>query len=308
MKSIINDYIKKKILNKNYSQNITLLSKKNIFVFPNFKGFQISFLVFFCFTASIFYQINFGLLLSIIIFIIFFISIMISFQNLNNLSINSYNHIMPANKESKIYLNIKNYSGNDKLNINLKIDDLDITTLKSIKTSLKSSISYIYPKRGTYSLPAINIFSQFPFGIVKSSSYFRLDNKAIVYPNPEIPSKKILNLHKLDNLDNPNYEFDNIGEYEIGESQSRISWKQSISKDKLLSKKFINESKISNILIDIDKIEAVSFEKKLSYASYLILKSYEEKIDFSLKHQKFILPFSSSEENRNKALTYLANV
>ena len=46
MKSIINDYIKKKILNKNYSQNITLLNKKNIFVFPNFKGFQIGFLVF----------------------------------------------------------------------------------------------------------------------------------------------------------------------------------------------------------------------------------------------------------------------
>ena len=228
MKSIINDYIKKKILNKNYSQNITLLSKKNIFVFPNFKGFQISFLVFFCFTASIFYQINFGLLLSIIIFIIFFISIIISFQNLNNLSINSYNHFIPANKESKIYLNIKNYSNNDKLNINIKIDDGPITNVKSIKTNMRSNIDYIYPKRGTFKLPVINIFSQFPFGIIKSSSYLRLNNKAIVYPTPVTPTKKILNLHNLDNLDNSNYEFDNIDEYEDGESQSRIAWKQSI--------------------------------------------------------------------------------
>ena len=308
MKSIINDYIKKKILNKNYSQNITLLSKKNIFVFPNFKGFQISFLVFFCFTASIFYQINFGLLLSIIIFIIFFISIIISFQNLNNLSINSYNHFIPANKESKISLNIKNYSNNDKLNINIKIDDGPITNVKSIKTNMRSNIDYIHPKRGTFKLPVINIFSQFPFGIIKSSSYLRLNNKAIVYPTPVTPTKKILNLHNLDNLDNSNYEFDNIDEYEDGESQSRIAWKQSISKDKLLSKKFINEGVIKNILIDIDKIEAASFEKRLSYASYLVLRSYKEKIDFSLKHKNFILPFSSSKENKNKALTYLANV
>lgn len=304
----INDFIKRKILAKNYKQKITILNKKNIFVFPNFKGFQIGFLVLFCFTASIFYQINFSLLLSIVIFIIFFISIIISFQNLNNLSINSYNHFMAASKEGKIHLNIKNYSTNDKLNINLKIDDLTITNYKSIRTSIKSSISYTYPKRGTYGLPTINIFSQFPFGIVKSSSYLKLDYKAIIYPNPELPSKKILNLHSLDNLNNSNYEFDNIDDYEHGESQSRIAWKQSMAKDKLLSKKFINESKVSNILIDIDKIEAISFEKRLSYAAYLVLKSYKEKIDFSLKHKNFILPFLSSMENKNKALTYLANV
>ena len=81
-----------------------------------------------------------------------------------------------------------------------------------------------------------------------------------------------------------------------------------MSKDKLLSKKFINEGTIKNILIDIDKIEAASFEKRLSYAAYLVLRSYKEKIDFSLKHKNFILPFSSSIENKNKALTYLANV
>ena len=104
----INDFIKNKILAKNYKQNITILNRKNIFVFPNFRGFQIGFLVLFCFAASIFYQINFSLLLSIIIFIIFFLSIIVSFQNLNNLSINSYNQFLPANKESKIHLNIKN--------------------------------------------------------------------------------------------------------------------------------------------------------------------------------------------------------
>ena len=304
----INDFIKRKILAKNFKQNIDILNKKNIFVFPNFKGFQIGFLVFFCFTASIFYQINFSLLLSIIIFIIFFISIILSFQNLNKLSINSYDHLIAANQDNKIDIYIKNNSDNDKLNINLKSDGSSITTLKTVKKTLKTSINYTYKKRGTFDLPTLNIFSLFPFGIVKSSSYLKLNNKATVYPKPELPTKKILDLHNLDNLNNLSYEFDNIGEYELGENQSRIAWKQSISKDKLLSKKFINENKISYILIDIDKIDAITFEKKLSYAAYLVLKLYKEKIAFSLKHKKFKLPFSSTRQNKNKALTYLANV
>ena len=304
----INDFIKRKILAKNHRQNIDTLNKKNIFVFPNFRGFQVGFLVLFCFTTSIFYQINFSLLLSIIIFIIFFISIIISFQNLNKLSINSYDHLVPANKVSKIYLNVKNHSNTDKLNINLKIDETSVTKLKAIKKTLKININHTYTKRGTFELPTLNIFSQFPFGIVKSSSYLNLNNKVIVYPKPEIKKKKILNLYNLDDLNNSNYEFDNIGEYEEGESQSRVAWKQSISTDKLLSKKFINENKITNILIDLDKIDAATFEKKLSYATYLILKSYKEKIDFSLKHKKFKLPSSCTIQNKNKALTYLANV
>ena len=305
---IINGFIKKKILAKNHKQNITTINKKNIFVFPNFKGFQIGFLVLFCFTASIFYQINFSLLLSIIIFIIFFISIIISFQNLNKLSISSYDHFIAAEKNSKIYLYIKNNSDNDKLNINLKVNETSITNLKIIKKTLKTSIDHTYKERGTFDLPTLNIFSKFPFGIVKSSSYLNLNNKAIVYPKPDLPTKKVLNLHNLDNLNNSNYEFDNIGEYKEGENQSRIAWKHSILKNKLLSKKFINENKINNILIDIDKIEAVTFEKKLSFATYLVLKSYKENIAFSLKHKEFRLPFSSTVQNKNKALTYLANV
>ena len=305
---IINNFIKKKILAKNYEQNIDTLNKKNIFVFPNFRGFQVGFLVFFCFTASIFYQINFSLLLSIIIFIIFFISIILSFQNLNKLTISSHDHLIAVNEDSKLYIFIKNNSENDKLNINLKIDETSVKTLKTIKKTLKTNINHTYKKRGTFAFPTLSIFSQFPFGIVRSSSYLNLNNKAIVHPKPELPPKKILNLHNLDNLNNSNYEFDNISEYEAGENQSRIAWKQSISKNKLLSKKFINENKVSNILIDIDKIDAVTFEKKLSYATYLILKSYKEKISFSLKHKKFKLPFSSTIQNKIRALTYLANV
>ena len=69
----------------------------------------------------------------------------------------------------------------------------------------------------------------------------------------------------------------------MGENQSRIAWKQSITKNKLLSKKFTSEEKLSNVLIDIEKLEANSFESKLSYASYLVINLFEKNTIFSKK-------------------------
>ena len=65
---------------------------------------------------------------------------------------------------------------------------------------------------------------------------------------------------------------------------------------------------MSNVLIDLEKIEASTFENKLSYASYLIINLYRKKIPFSLRYKKFSTPFSCELENRNNALIYLSNV
>ena len=71
-----------KFIKKKSEKNKNLINKNNLYIFPNQKGFQVGALVFFCFAVAIFYQNNFALLLSIILFFIFFISILISYQNL----------------------------------------------------------------------------------------------------------------------------------------------------------------------------------------------------------------------------------
>ena len=68
----ISKYIQNRIIKKNQNEQLKIINKKNTLVYPNFNGFQLGFLIFFCFTASIFYQINFALLISIIIFFIYF--------------------------------------------------------------------------------------------------------------------------------------------------------------------------------------------------------------------------------------------
>ena len=308
MQLVFTDYIQNRILKKNKQKKIKLLNKKNILVYPNFKGFQLGFLVFFCFACSIFYQINFGLLLSIIMFFIFFLSIILSFQNLNKLQLSARTQLVESSKKTVVKIELKNHTKNNKININLKNNNLDEINIENIENYKKIDLPIFFKDRGTFKLPSINIYSVFPFGIIKSSSFWESDKEIYVYPKPIKPNYNVLVDHNLNSNDINNYEFDNIDDYKIGENKSRIAWKQSLTKNKLLSKKFTSEDKASSVIIDLEKISADTFEKKLSYASYLILNLYLKKIPFSLRHKKFSQTFSTELNHKNKALIYLSNV
>ena len=202
-------------------------------------------------------------------------------------------NLIEAGTEEKIKIQLKNLSNTKKLNINLKEKSGNPINIKTIENSQIIDFPVFFKERGNFFLPIINIFSDFPFGIIRCSSYWKFNNK-VVYPKPIKPKNEILYQFKLDNDQSNNYEFDNIDDYKIGENQSRIAWKQSITKNKLLSKKFISEEQLSNVLIDLEKIEASTFENKLSYASYLIINLYRKKIPFSLRYKKFSMPFHVS--------------
>ena len=64
------NFLEKNILKKSL-KNKNKININNLYIFPNLKGFQIGVLIFFCFCVSIFYQNNFALLLSIILFLFF---------------------------------------------------------------------------------------------------------------------------------------------------------------------------------------------------------------------------------------------
>ena len=113
--NFLEKFIKKKSIN-----NKNKINKKNLFIFPNLRGFQIGVLIFFCFAVAIFYQNNFALLISIILFIIFFISILISYQNLNNLEFEIVDRILPSNRYVKLNYVLKDETKRDRLNINFE--------------------------------------------------------------------------------------------------------------------------------------------------------------------------------------------
>jgi len=284
------------------------LNKKNIYIFPNSNGFKLGAFIFFSFTASIFYQNNVGLLISIILFFVYFLSIIISYQNLNNIKIDPLTTLVPQNQN--VYLDYLIHSLNDRERLNLNISNNE-SNIKNVDLTNQKKIAFknIFLKRGVYEIPILKLESFFPFGIIKTFGLVIFDQKLHIYPEPIKPPQDLIkNLMIVNNLDENDYEFDRIEEASPGESLSRISWRHYSIKNKLFSKKFINSENNKEILIDIDLLNKKNLEKALSNAVYLIEYYYNKKISFALKYKEFTSKYSNTLTHKNDLLKFTANV
>ena len=296
----------KNYINKKSKENKNKINRRNLYIFPNFKGFQIASLIFFCFAVSIFYQNNFGLLLSIILFFIYFISIIISYQNLLNINLNVVDKLLPAQQNVKINYLIKCKEKRERLNINFDIGKTSINSDINIQRKIK--LNFVFDKRGIQEVPNLNVRSEFPFGIINTFSKIFFKEKITIYPKPIKPSDDLLESLFDDKLNEGfDYDFDRIEEAKDISNLSKVSWKHFSIKKKYYVKKFKFSNNANYIVIDLEKIKAESYEKKLSYASYLIEYFYKLKKPFSLKNNDYKSITSCSYEHRNNQLIYLAN-
>ena len=296
----------KNYINKKSKENKNKINRRNLYIFPNFKGFQIASLIFFCFAVSIFYQNNFGLLLSIILFFIYFISIIISYQNLLNINLNVVDKLLPAQQKVKINYLIKCKEKRERLNINFDIGKTSINSDINIQRKIK--LNFVFDKRGIQEVPNLNVRSEFPFGIINTFSKILFKEKITIYPKPIKPSDDLLESLFDDKLNEGfDYDFDRIEEAKDISNLSKVSWKHFSIKKKYYVKKFKFSNNANYIVIDLEKIKAESYEKKLSYASYLIEYFYKLKKPFSLKNNDYKSITSCSYEHRNNQLIYLAN-
>lgn len=296
----------KNYINKKSRENKNKINRRNLYIFPNFKGFQIASLIFFCFAVSIFYQNNFGLLLSIILFFIYFISIIISYQNLLNINLNVVDKLLPAQQKVKINYLIKCKEKRERLNINFDIGKTSINSDINIQKKIK--LNFVFDKRGIQEVPNLNVRSVFPFGIINTFSRIFFKEKIIIYPKPIKPGDDLLESLFDDKLNEGfDYDFDRIEEAKDISNLSKVSWKHFSIKKKYYVKKFKFSNNANYIVIDLEKIKAESYEKKLSYASYLIEYFYKLKKPFSLKNNDYKSITSCSYEHRNNQLIYLAN-
>ena len=301
-RQFIKDHLEKKSESqKNY------LTKKNLYIFPNFNGFKLGVFILFSFTSSIFYQNNVGLLISIILFIIYFISIIISYQNLNNLKIVPLSFLVP--QKTKLYLSFlfQILNKQEKLNLNISLnkkrENINLTN------NQKLNFGHTFTKRGTQNIPQIHLESVFPFGIIKAFGIVRFKEKLHVYPEPIRPPSFVMSQLRYKDLLNENdYEFDTIVEGKPGENMSRVSWRHYSTMNKLLIKKFTSVKNNNKIVIDIEKLNSSNFELSLSYTVYLIEYFYNQKINFAIKYKNYFSNYSYSLQHKKELLKFIANV
>jgi uncharacterized protein (DUF58 family) len=249
-----------------------------------------------------------GLLISIILFFVYFLSIIISYQNLNNIKIDPLTTLVPQNKNVYLDYLIHSLNNRERLNLNISNNENNIKNVDLLDQK-KITFKNLFLKRGVYEVPILKLESFFPFGIIKTYGLVKFEQKLHIYPEPIRPSQDLIkNLLIINKLDENDYEFDRIEEAKQGESLSRVSWRHYSIKNKLFTKKFTNSENNKEILIDIDLLNKKNLEKALSNAVYLIEYYFNKKINFALKYKQFTSKYSNSLTHKNDLLKFTANV
>ena len=294
------------------SEFIQSLQQKNrgkIIIYPNWNGVGLGFFVILCFLIAVFYENNFGLLLSIIIFFIFFISIFVSNQNLSHLSINAPdNYFIEATKDEGLDIQIINHVNEKKLNIDLNFKKINIKELNFKKKLNLIRLKYNHQERGTISIDKIILKSIYPFGVIRTKRYFSLKSKIVVFPKKIKPNIDLLNEFKINLKGHANEEFEGIEDYKNGDNFSKIAWKKSIIKNKKYIKKFEEPKKENNLILKLDNYKELPFEELLGYVSYIVDYYYKNKIELTIKHRDNIFYLNQSQNSLQQILKYLANV
>ena len=292
-----------------FIQNLKEKNKGKIFIYPNLNGLGLGFFLILCFLIAVFYENNFGLLLSIIIFFVFFISIFVSHQNINHLTLSTPDkYFIEATKDEGVDIQIINEINEKKINLDLVYKDFTLTNINFVKKSHILRLREQYFERGSYPISRIILKSIYPFGIIRTKRYFDSKSKIVVFPKKVQPNHNLLNEFNINLRGHVNDEFEGIEDYKNGDSFSKIAWKKSIVKNKKYIKKFEEPKKENKLILNLDNYPEIPFEDLLSYATFIIDYYYKNKIELTLKHRESLFYLNQNTNSLNQILSYLADV
>ena len=305
----IDYYFFKYIRSRISKSSKSTIDRRKIFIMPTRQGFILFLFLLASLIACVLYQINLGLIIVIIASFVFFLTIIITHQNILGLEFKSLYQLIDTDGTQKLKLLSHN---NDEQRINLDITDEHhrfVLNQVNFKTGDNEHLLiYRQHPRGVFQYPLIKIKTIFPFGIIQSWAWIQLEGKYIVYPTPEKPSYDLnLLIQKAIQKNQDSFEhFTGLKNYAEGMSESRIAWKVSQAKDQWLVKQFEADIVNEDILINFDLIPTMKFEKKLRHLSYIFKYCYNHKYNFGFKYKNFQSKLDRSYEHYQYLLKKLA--
>lgn len=282
------------------------LTNRNIFIMPTRFGFAYLFFDFIVFLLGTNYQNNIILLFSYFLASLFITVMLHSFYNFSQLSISS-NASQTGFANQIINFPISITGNKTHYDINFQFSDA-LYNLPPVKLTECNSetITILLPlhakKRGVYKLSRVKVFSEYSLGLFITWSLLDFSHQAIVFPQPKkfTTNKKLLCEDDNNANDDSLYSYDIEGSddyfelknYVLGESPSRIAWKQFARGQGKLSKSYQTQQGSLHWL-KLSEMPSNDIELKLQFLCFLIIEFTRNKQSFGLSLD---LPYKNNGE------------
>ena len=284
-------------------QDEKTLSQRDVLVFLFQQGYLYVVLIILTFIAGVNYANNLILGFCFLISAILCISFYLTFKQLHGLQIGL--HVQDVGQVGKPLL-LSLYLRQPTAQVRylyVKTDD-QIQQCKLTETQYKLALSFTPAERGQFQFPVVQIYTVYPFGLVRAWSYLYHRRSAWIAPQ----SRELTVDRKLSGTtDEPDFdEFRELKKFQLGDSLQAVSWKQAARGQGLYVKVFEQQENDQQLDIYYEHMPSMSHEERLKMMMGIVEQCEQLKVPYQLVLPKITLARDVGEKQFEQAKKALA--
>lgn len=173
-------------------------------------------------------------------------------------------------------------------------------------TELKQAcrISFLAAQRGQFHYPNIQIFSVYPFGLVRAWTYLYLQQISWIAPQAKMAAAE--NKYHQQSFEQDLDEFRELRGYKPGDSLQAVSWKQAARGQGLHVKVFEQHQEQHHVEIYYERMPSAAHEEKLSLMMGLVEQCEQLQCAYALHLPNAQLPSGAGGQQLLQAKLLLA--
>lgn len=292
-------------------QKSTLLSRKNVFIFPSKAGFLFLSLTALLWLIATNYENNLIFGLSFLLASLFVVSILHTHSNLSGLTVTAIGSkpvfagedaefdLMLTGGDQAHYENVLlSWPGEAPQIVNLT-DQKQHTIKLYIKTD----------QRGLFSPPRLLIETCYPLGLLRAWSWLKLDMTCLVYPRPIQPGPvpAAVGASEEGELSETagSEDFYGLKPYHTGDALKHVAWKQFAKGRGMYTKEYLASSD-RQLWLDWDYLAGMNRESRLSRLCFWVLAASRTQQPYGLRLPNLEIPPNKGPAHRDHLLKTLA--
>lgn len=301
------------------------LHRRNIFILPSKFGGAFGVLNLLLFVLGVNYQNNLVIILSSFCFSLFMTTMLLCYQNMAGILIrpitrdefvagqlmNIECHLSCAKTNHSKTKHTKTNHTKIKHGLIVNYRHEPISEVSSLPQQKTISVTLTQRARGVNRLPRLIIASVYPLGLFKAWANLEFEQDVTVFPESIPYLEKLTAIEQSDGAHSSRRtvsgdSFSGLAPYREGESLKRVAWKQVAQGKGLLTKQF-EQTLGEPQWLDINDINAINIEKRLSHLAHLVNYFSGQNQPFGLRLGQSTLPVGQGNSHRHAALTLLAH-
>lgn len=279
------------------------LKQNDVLVFVYQQGYLFLVLIFITFIAGVNYANNLILGFCFLISAVLCISFYLTFKQLHGLKIDVSSHELgQVGQEISLYLYFNQTQPHRRylwIKTEEQVHKICITERKQT-----FKISFLAENRGQFSYPDIQIFSVYPFGLVRAWTYLYLQKTCWIAPKATWTVAE--NKYQHENFEQDLDEYRELKNYTLGDSLQAVSWKQVARGQGMFVKVFEQYQDQQHVEIYYEHMPSPSHEEKLSLMMGLVEQCEQQHCAYSLYLPHGQLPSGWGDQQLIKAQLLLA--